>query len=88
MSEISPDSFLCLPTELRLEVFKLLLSDCLATGHVAPLAGLFMCCREIHHELEAEFMAEHRPLLQAMHACMGDGRPRSSATASLTKRDS
>lgn len=54
-----------IPTELRLEVYKLILEDCLENGFVMDIAGLFYCCRQIHLEIESEFMPAVRPLLTA-----------------------
>jgi hypothetical protein len=59
--------FLVLPTELRLKVYQMLLKECLASGWVSAIAGLFLCCRDVHHELEAEFMARIRLLLTAKY---------------------
>ncbi|KAH7071284.1 hypothetical protein BKA63DRAFT_70270 [Paraphoma chrysanthemicola] len=57
--------FLNLPTELRLEVYRILIEKCLWDGHVSDIAGLYRCCREVHKELEAEYIAKIRPVLQA-----------------------
>jgi hypothetical protein len=62
MSE-TPYGLLTMPTELRLDVYRYLFEDCLADGYVSDIAGLLLCCRGIHQELEAEHMAKARPLL-------------------------
>jgi hypothetical protein len=31
------------------------------------MAGLFLCCREVHQELELDFMTRFRPLLTAKY---------------------
>jgi hypothetical protein len=45
----------------------MLLKDCLADGWVRAIAGGFLYCHDIHHELEAESMARVRPLLTAKY---------------------
>lgn len=60
-----PYSLLALPTELRLEIYKYFLKDCLADGSVSDVAGLYLCCRTIYGELETEFMPTIRSLLIA-----------------------
>ncbi|KAH4936131.1 hypothetical protein HBI24_115310 [Parastagonospora nodorum] len=67
MSEYQPSALLAMPTELRLDVYRYLFEDCLADGEVSDVAGLFLCCREIQQELEAELMARVRPLLTAKY---------------------
>jgi hypothetical protein len=61
------NGFLVLPTELRLEGYRTLLKECLADGWAQDFAGLFLCCREVHQELELEFMTRFRPLLTAKY---------------------
>jgi hypothetical protein len=56
-----------LPAELRLEIYQHLFDECLAVGHASEVAGLFLSCREVHRELEADFMTRARPLLEAKH---------------------
>jgi hypothetical protein len=65
--DTSPGSsgLLNMTTELRLEVYNHLIENCLANGFVSDVAGLYFCCREIQSEIEAEYMAKIRPLLQA-----------------------
>ncbi|KAH3974063.1 hypothetical protein HBI81_154770 [Parastagonospora nodorum] len=67
MSEYQPSALLAMPTELRLDVYRYLFEDCLADGEVSDVTGLFLCCREIQQELEAELMARVRPLLTAKY---------------------
>ncbi|KAH7079509.1 hypothetical protein FB567DRAFT_606768 [Paraphoma chrysanthemicola] len=55
--------FLNLPPELRLEVYRILIEDCLWEGQVSDLSGLYKCCREVYKELEAEYIAKIRPVL-------------------------
>lgn len=59
--------FFVLPAELRLEIYKHLFDECLAVGHASDVAGLFLSCREVHRELETDFMTRARPLLEAKH---------------------
>lgn len=56
-----------MPTELRLDVYRYLFEDCLSNGEVSDVAGLYLCCREVQQELEAEIMARVRPLLTAKY---------------------
>lgn len=65
MMDHQPPSFLDLSTELRLQVYQYVVIESLAIGSVAGLRGLFLSCREVHHELETEFIAKIRPLLLA-----------------------
>ncbi|CAO2647296.1 Nn.00g082180.m01.CDS01 [Neocucurbitaria sp. VM-36] len=58
-------SFLTLSTELRLEVYQHLIIDCLAAGALKGLSGLYLSCREVHQELESEYIQKIRPLLHA-----------------------
>lgn len=58
---------LALPAELRLEVYRALFEDCLANGYPAEVAGLHRSCRQIHGELESDFMTTVRPLLVAKY---------------------
>jgi hypothetical protein len=67
MANAQMNGLFVLPTELRLEVYRLLFEECLADGYVSDVAGLFLCCREVHRELEAEFMTRVRPLLEIMY---------------------
>lgn len=60
--------FFTIPAELRLEVYKNLLEDCLENGFVMDVAGLFYACCQIHQEIESEFMAAVRPPLNAKSA--------------------
>jgi hypothetical protein len=48
-------------------VYRTLLKECLADGWAQDFAGLFLCCREVHQELESEFMTRFRPLLTAKY---------------------
>jgi hypothetical protein len=59
--------FLVLPTELRLEIYGYTIVNCLDDGSVSDISGLLRCCREVHHELEAEFMKTTKPLLSAKY---------------------
>jgi hypothetical protein len=59
--------FLVLPTELRLEIYRYTIVNCLDRGSVSDISGLFRCCREVRQELEAEFMGTLRPLLTAKY---------------------
>jgi hypothetical protein len=45
----------------------MLLKECFADGWVSAIAGTFLCCHDVHHELEAEPMARVRPLLTAKY---------------------
>ena len=68
MTEPCGTDFLDLSTELRLEVYKHLIIDQLGNGHASGLAGLFMSCRTVYQELEKEYIANARELLNAQQA--------------------
>ncbi|KAH7413839.1 hypothetical protein DE146DRAFT_9783 [Phaeosphaeria sp. MPI-PUGE-AT-0046c] len=57
--------FFALPPELRLEVYKILLEDCLEHGFIIDFSGLFLCCRQVHQEIRSEFILAAVPLLNA-----------------------
>lgn len=59
-------SFLHLSTELRLEVYQYVVIESLTQGSLDGLPGLYLSCREVHHELETEFIGKIRPLLLAL----------------------
>lgn len=52
-----------LSPELRLEIYRHVVYDCLADSSPADLAGLFFSCRNVHDELEADFVCKVRQLL-------------------------
>ncbi|KAF2826852.1 hypothetical protein CC86DRAFT_406096 [Ophiobolus disseminans] len=65
VGDVQTGGFFLLPTELRLEVYKYLIHDCLGEGFAADAAGLYLSCRQIHNKLEAEAIAKIRSLLMA-----------------------
>lgn len=65
MSDNQSSGLLNMPMELRLDVYRLLLEDCLANGTVSDIAGLYLACAQLHQELEAEYASKLRPLLHA-----------------------
>lgn len=65
MTTTEPGAFLCLPTELRLQVYDYLIEECLANGPVSDIAGLFHSCCKVNRDLETEYMPKIRPLLWA-----------------------
>jgi hypothetical protein len=67
MSDHQPSGLLNLPAELRLEVYQYLVIHCLAEGSTRDVAGVYLCCREIHTELETEHISKVRPLLKGKY---------------------
>jgi hypothetical protein len=67
MTDDQTSGLLSLPAELRLKVYQHLVNDCLTEGSTHDVAGLYLCCREIHTELETEHISKVRPLLEAEH---------------------
>lgn len=73
MEKTLSSSFLRMSTELRLEVYKYLVHDCLATGHAHDIAGLYLSCHEVYTELESEHIDKVRSLLLMKHKWEKDG---------------
>lgn len=67
MANNHPTKFLHLSTELRLEVYKSVIHDCLASGNLSGLVGIFLACRKIHEELQLLFTTRVLTLLAAQH---------------------
>jgi len=67
MGDTQTRGLLVLPTELRLEVYQYLVVNCLAEGRATDIAGIYLSCREIYAELNADFILKARPLLLAKH---------------------
>lgn len=64
--ELNP-GLLLLPLQLRLEVYSYLISPCLLEGFTHNIGGLYLSCRQIHTEMEAEHLCKLRPVLMAKH---------------------
>ncbi|KAF2025503.1 hypothetical protein EK21DRAFT_93190 [Setomelanomma holmii] len=67
MSQHDQFPLLELPAELRLEIFRHLVIDCLSCGSASDLAGLYLSCREIHNALKENFITKVQPLLRTKH---------------------
>jgi hypothetical protein len=61
------NSFFVLPTELRLEVYRHLVAECLNDGSPADVYGIFLSCRKIYKELNSELIAKVHPLFSSKH---------------------
>jgi hypothetical protein len=67
MASKKANNFLNSPTELRLQVYKELFVDCLASSDGLEIAGLYLCCRTIQTELDREYGQLIGPLLTTKH---------------------
>jgi hypothetical protein len=52
MAKIKPFPFFALPTELRLEVYRHLLTDTLANGRTSDAGGLYLASHNTHSEMK------------------------------------
>jgi hypothetical protein len=68
MAKIESIGFLHIPIELRLEIYKHLIPDCLASGSPNDLTSLSLVCHGIHQELGQAFTARVRALFDAQTA--------------------
>lgn len=55
------------PVELRLVIYNHLITSCLRDGKTSDLAGVFLSCRIIYHDIRNEYMRTMAPLLLAKH---------------------
>lgn len=60
-------NLLSLPTELRLGIYRELVTSFLVSRQVADIRGVFLSCQQIHQELEDEYIAKARHLLDIVH---------------------
>jgi hypothetical protein len=67
MESLRPTHFLDLATELRLKIYAHLVVGSLASDSSKGLAALFLSCRIVYKELQADFINKVRPLLNAQH---------------------
>jgi hypothetical protein len=65
---IMPSTLTKWPTELRLVMYSHLITSCLHDGRASDLAGAFLCCRTIYHDIQNEYMGTLAPLLLAKHS--------------------
>ncbi|KAF2125315.1 hypothetical protein P153DRAFT_111254 [Dothidotthia symphoricarpi CBS 119687] len=74
MSDSQPPSFLDLPPELRVQVYRYLVLSSLADGKPHHLRGLYLSCHEVKSEMENDFIHKARPLFEAQRlSLLGDG---------------
>lgn len=61
-ANIPADSFLILPPELRLRIYRYHITSCLVEGRALDIGSLYLACATIQSELEAEYISTLRPL--------------------------
>ncbi|KAL5117439.1 hypothetical protein ACEQ8H_004604 [Pleosporales sp. CAS-2024a] len=53
--------------ELRLHIHHTLVKSSLIANRSRDIQGVFLCCRQIHAELEKNYISKARPVLNAIH---------------------
>jgi hypothetical protein len=78
--QISPFRLLALPIELRLSIYREVIMSSIIANQIHTIQGLFLSCRQVHHEMEDNYISKARPLLNVMH----DLQSTSEATESIS----
>jgi hypothetical protein len=55
------------PAELRLQVYEYFVTDSLSYGETYDITGLFLFCRQVYQELNAEYISKFRALSHAKY---------------------
>lgn len=67
MAGSSPSTLLTIPAEIRLNLYGILITDCLENGAPCDLVGFYRSCRQIHNEFGKEHIRDLQPALAAKH---------------------